>query len=237
MNKSSASFQPLHFAHKRPEEMVDQSARFYDQMRTRRTVRHFSQRPIPMEAVENALRAAGTAPSGANRQPWHFVVITEPDLKAQIRTAAEREEQAFYGGRAPDEWLDALAPLGTDEHKPFLEEAPCLIAIFLKRYGTDEDGARQKNYYVMESVGIATGLLIASLHLSGLATLTHTPSPMQFLHALLERPEEERPYLLLVVGYPQDDAQVPQISRRGMEEFTQFRWGITRPSDATGPRE
>lgn len=223
MNKSSASFQPLHFAHKRPEEMVDQSARFYDQMRTRRTVRHFSQRPIPMEVVENALRAAGTAPSGANRQPWHFVVITEPDLKAQIRTAAEREEQAFYGGRAPDEWLDALAPLGTDEHKPFLEEAPCLIAIFLKRYGTDRDGARQKNYYAMESVGIATGLLIASLHLSGLATLTHTPSPMQFLHALLERPEEERPYLLLVVGYPQDGAQVPRISRRGMEEFTQFR--------------
>lgn len=223
MNGSPAHFHPLHFTHKSPEDMVDQSALFYEQMRTRRTVRHFSDQAIPMQVVENALRAAGTAPSGANRQPWHFVVITEPELKTRIRAAAEEEERAFYRERAPEDWLEALAPLGTDENKPFLEEAPCLIAVFLKKNTVESDGTRQKNYYAMESVGIATGLLIASLHLSGLATLTHTPSPMKFLHALLDRPAEERPYLLLVVGYPHKDAVVPHIHRRGLEEFAQFR--------------
>ena len=224
MNKSSASFQPLHFAQKRPEEMVDQSARFYDQMRTRRTVRHFSQRPIPMEVVENALRAAGTAPSGDNRQPWHFVVITEPDLKAQIRTAAEREERAFYGGRAPDEWLDALAPLGTDEHKPFHQRGAvsnCHLSQAIRH--RQESGARQKNYYAMESVGIATGLLIASLHLSGLATLTHTPSPMQFLHALLEQPEESALTSCSSSAIPKTMPSSDKSTRHG--EFTQFRLG------------
>lgn len=218
-----APFEALHFVGKSTEHMIADSAQFYEHMRQRRTVRHFSERPIPMQVVENALRAAGTAPSGANRQPWHFVVVTDPKLKSAIRSAAEEEERAFYGGRAPEEWLDALAPLGTDANKPFLEQAPCLIAIFLKKSTAEADGAVHKNYYATESVGIATGMLIAALHLSGLATLTHTPSPMKFLHTLLDRPSQERPYLLLVVGYPHADAQVPKISRRSLEEFAQFR--------------
>ncbi len=223
MCASPAQFEALHFVGKSAKHMIADSAQFYEHLRRRRTVRHFSDRPIPMQVVENALRAAGTAPSGANRQPWHFVVVTDPALKSAIRSAAEEEERAFYGGRAPEEWLAALAPLGTDENKLFLEQAPCLIAIFLKKSTVEPDGTVQKNYYAAESVGIATGLLIASLHLSGLATLTHTPSPMKFLHTLLERPSEERPYLLLVVGYPHADAQVPKISRRTLEEFAQFR--------------
>ncbi len=223
MEKPSDAFEPLHFVHQPPAHMIEASAQFYEQMRRRRTVRHFSDRAVPMQVIENALRAAGTAPSGANRQPWHFTVVTDPALKTQIRTAAEEEERAFYQERAPEDWLEALAPLGTDENKPFLEEAPCLIAIFLKKNTLAQDGTLEKNYYAMESVGIATGLLIAALHLSGLATLTHTPSPMKFLHTLLDRPAEERAYLLLVVGYPHNDATVPRIPRRELEEFAQFR--------------
>ena len=161
---------------------------------------------------------AATAPSGANRQPWHFVVVRDPALKHRIRIAAEAEERSFYEERAPDEWLEALAPIGTDAEKPFLETAPALVAIFLERYGLDADGGRIKNYYMPESVGIATGFLIAALHDAGLATLTHTPSPMGFLNEILGRPKNERPYLLLVVGYPTDDAEVPGIERKSVGE-------------------
>ncbi|MDF1699887.1 MAG: nitroreductase family protein, partial [Planctomycetota bacterium] len=189
----------------------------------RRTVREYSDRPIPPGVLEDCLRAAGTAPSGANLQPWHFVVVQDPEIKRRIRLAAEEEERAFYDGRAPQSWLDALAPLGTDAHKPFLERAPALIAIFGERYGIAADGSKQKRYYVDESVGLATGLLIAALHKAGLATLTHTPSPMGFLREILGRGDNERPFLLLVVGYPDADARVPDIGRKALEEFVTFR--------------
>ena len=165
---------------------------------------------------------AGTAPSGANLQPWHFVAVSDPAIKRQIREAAEAEEREFYGGRAPQEWLTALAPIGTNANKPFLEIAPWLIAIFAQSYGVAEDGSRVKHYYVTESVGIATGLLITALHHAGLATLTHTPSPMNFLNTILGRPSNERPFLLLVVGYPAADATVPQIAKKPLEAFTTF---------------
>jgi nitroreductase len=200
---------------------------FFDELRRRRTVRHFSSRSVPREVIEHCLLTAGSAPSGANRQPWHFVVVEDADIKRQIRHAAEDEEAAFYGGRAPDAWLEALAPLGTDAEKPFLETAPVLIAIFAERYGVDERGERYDNYYVTESVGLATGFLIAALHHAGLATLTHTPSPMGFLSEILERPGNERPFLLLVVGYPADDAEVPQISKKSLESIVTFRDGQT----------
>jgi nitroreductase len=175
-----------------------------------------------MEAVRNCLLAAGTAPNGANHQPWHFAVVTDPALKQKIRRAAETEEEAFYGGRAPEEWLAALEPLGTDEHKPFLEEAPALIVIFAENYGLDEEGNKVKNYYVSESVGIATGVLITALHHCGLATLTHTPSPMGFLREILERPERERAFLILVVGYPADGVEVPDITKKPLAEIATF---------------
>ena len=194
----------------------------YERLRTRRTVRMFSDRAIASGVLEDCLRAAGTAPSGANLQPWRFVVVRNAQTKRRIREAAEAEEREFYGRRAPDEWLDALAPLGTDEHKPFLETAPALVAIFGQRWGEDEGGDRRKHYYVDESVGIATGMLIASLHEAGLATLTHTPSPMRFLNEILGRPENERPFLLLVVGYPAADAVVPNISRKSLDEIATF---------------
>jgi iodotyrosine deiodinase len=205
-----------------PPEMKERAEAFYRNLKGRRTVRDFSSRPIPMEAVESCLKAAGTAPNGANHQPWHFAVVTDPLLKKKIRQAAEAEEQAFYGGRAPDEWLEALAPLGTDEHKPFLEEAPALIVIFAENYGIGDEGQKIKNYYVTESVGIATGFLIAALHSAGLATLTHTPSPMGFLRDILQRPERERAFLILVVGYPAEGAEVPKISKKTLAEFTSF---------------
>ena len=192
-----------------PEEMVDRARAFYENMRRRRTVRDFSDRPVPREVIEYALLAAGTAPSGANLQPWHFTVITAPETKRRIREEAEVEERDFYNGRAPQEWLDALAPLGTDEHKAFLETAPVLITIFGQRSSEGPDGRRVKNYYVPESVGIATGFLIAALHEAGLVTLTHTPSPMGFLNESCGRPESEKPYILLVVGYPAQDCTVP----------------------------
>ena len=190
-------------------EMCERAAGFHRDLARRRTVRDFDSRPVPREVIEHALRAAGTAPSGANQQPWHFVVITDAARKQRIRVAAEAEERAFYAGRAPKAWLQALAPLGTDPNKPFLEDAPVLIAIFAQKYGTGADGQRVPHYYVPESVGIATGFLIAALHHAGLATLTHTPSPMGFLNEVCERPASERPSLLLVIGYPQPGCQVP----------------------------
>jgi nitroreductase len=185
-------------------------------------VRDFSAEPVPREIVEIAIRAAGAAPNGANMQPWHFAVVSDPAVKRQIRGAAEEEERAFYNERAPEEWLEALAPLGTDWRKPFLETAPYLIAIFAQRYGLTEAGRKVKNYYVQESVGIATGFLIAALHHAGLATLTHTPSPMDFLGQILGRPANEKPFLLLVVGYPAPDAQVPAITKKPLEEIASF---------------
>jgi len=190
-------------------EMVERARAFHAELVRRRTVRDFDARPVPREVIEACLLAAGTAPSGANQQPWFFCVITDAERRRRIRAAAEKEERDFYGGKAPQEWLEALAPLGTDWHKPFLEEAPVLIAIFAQKYGLKPDGTRYSHYYVPESVGIATGFLIAALHHAGLATLTHTPSPMGFLNSLCERPNSEKPVILLVVGHPKPGCRVP----------------------------
>lgn len=190
-------------------EMIDRAEGFLAELRRRRTVREFEVRPVPHEVIASCLLAAGTAPSGANQQPWFFSVITDPVRKRRVREAAEQEEREFYGGKAPQEWLDALAPLGTDPHKPFLEEAPVLIAIFAQKYGVRPDGSRFSHYYVPESVGIAAGFLIAALHHAGLATLTHTPSPMGFLNEICERPVSEKPVILLVAGYPKPGCKVP----------------------------
>ena len=206
-----------------PEEMQARAREFYEEVRRRRTIRQFSPRPVPREVIEDCLRAAGTAPSGANLQPWHFVVVTDPEVKKKIREAAEVEEREFYSGKAPQEWLDALAPLGTDENKGYLEVAPCLIAVFAQNYALLDDGRKVKNYYVTESVGIALGFLIAALHHAGLATLTHTPSPMGFLSTVLERPANERAYLLLVAGFPADGVLVPDITKKPVEEIATFR--------------
>jgi nitroreductase len=214
--------EPLVFHARTSDDLRARAAAFYAELRARRSVRSFSPRPVPREVLEDALRAAGTAPSGANLQPWKFVVVADPALKRRIREAAEAEERAFYGGRAPEEWLSALAPLGTDADKPFLEVAPYLIAIFAESHGLAADGARTKHYYVQESVGIATGFLIAALHHAGLATLTHTPSPMGFLSKLLGRPPHERPYLLLVVGYPAEGARVPTLRKKELDEIAVF---------------
>ena len=197
----SSEHHPLAFSELPPERMQHESEDFYARLRQRRSVQSFSDRPVDRMIIENAIRAAGTAPNGANLQPWHFAVVSDPAIKREIRLAAEEEERAFYDHRAPDEWLTALAPLGTDANKPFLETAPYLIAIFAKKT-TTAGGGSQKNYYITESVGIATGMLITALHFSGLATLTHTPSPMGFLTKILGRSTNERPFLLLVVGYP-----------------------------------
>jgi len=204
------------------EEMRARLEEFYADMNRRRTVREFSDRPVPRDLIETALKAANTAPSGANLQPWHFVVVSGPETKKNIREAAEAEESEFYTHRASEEWLAALKPLGTDERKPFLETAPYLIAVFLQKYGELPDGRKVKHYYPAESTGLATGLLIAALHRAGLATLTHTPSPMKFLNEILGRPKSERPFLLLVVGYPADDARVPDIGRKPLEDFTSW---------------
>ena len=205
-----------------PAEMQQRADDFYAELRGRRSVRDFSDRPVPRGVIETCLRTAGTAPNGANLQPWHFVVVADPAVKQRIREAAEAEEREFYSGRAPQDWLDALAPLGTDADKPFLETAPYLIAIFAQSYGIGPDGKKVKHYYVTESVGIATGFLIAALHHAGLATLTHTPSPMGFLGKLLGRPEHERPFLLLVVGFPADGATVPAITKKAPDEIATF---------------
>jgi len=204
------------------DEMRERVQEFYADIDRRRTVREFSNRPVPRDIIEMALKAAGTAPSGANLQPWHFVVVSGAETKKKIRVAAEIEEREFYEHRASAEWLAALAPLGTDSNKPFLETAPFLIAVFLQKFGKLPDGRRVKHYYPVESTGLATGILVTALHQAGLATLTHTPSPMKFLNEILDRPKSERPFLLLVVGYPAEDAEVPDISRKSLEDFTSF---------------
>jgi len=204
------------------EEMKQRSALFYADIRRRRTVRDFSDRPVPLEVIENCLLAAGTAPNGANMQPWHFVVVTDPETKRKIRQGAEAEEREFYHERAPEEWLEALEPFGTNEIKPFLENAPCLIVIFAQNYGGSPTGQKVKHYYVPESVGIATGILITAIHYAGLASLTHTPSPMGFLNEILDRPANERAYLILVVGYPADGVMVPDISKKSLAEISTF---------------
>jgi iodotyrosine deiodinase len=202
--------------------LIDRAVAFRDLMRTRRTVRHFSDRPVARDVIEQCVLTAGGAPSGANLQPWHFVIVGDPAVKRRIREAAEAEEREFYANRAPREWLDALAPLGTDADKPFLETAPWLIAIFSQSYGLLPDGRKVKNYYVPESVGIATGMLITAIHYAGLVSLTHTPSPMGFLNTILGRPANEKPFLLLVVGHPADNAMVPDIVKKDLAEIATF---------------
>ncbi|MCZ6528893.1 MAG: nitroreductase family protein [Chloroflexi bacterium] len=216
-------FVPLPGFREYPEDvMVGHAADFYADMARRRTVRQFSDRPVPRKLIENCLRAASTAPSGANMQPWKFVVVSDPALKKQIRGKAEDEEHEFYTRRATPEWLAALEPLGTDERKPYLETAPYLIAIFVERFGMLPDGRKMKYYYTVESVGIATGMLITAIHHAGLASLTHTPSPMGFLNEILDRPDNERPFLILVVGYPAAEAVVPKIRKKGLDEISIF---------------
>jgi nitroreductase len=223
MTQPPAAFDPLSTYVEYPaDEMLARSRRFAADMQRRRTVRQFSNRPVPRAVLDACLEAAGTAPSGANLQPWHFVVVSDPVLKRQIRVTAEEEEARFYQ-TAPAEWLEALAPLGTDAHKPYLEVAPYLIAIFAQRHGTTVDGRRLPHYYVLESVGIATGILITALHHAGLVCLTHTPNPMGFLNRLLGRPAAERPVMLLVTGYPAPDAVVPRIQRKPLESIVTYR--------------
>ncbi len=212
----------LRFARPAAGEQLRQASGFFQTMSARRTVRSFSPEPVPFELIETAIKAATTAPSGANQQPWRFVVVSNPEVKRQIREAAEAEEKEFYHRRAPREWLEALQPLGTDWHKPFLEIAPYLIVIFRLDYGLSRGAEGQeiktKHYYVMESVGIAAGILLTALHMAGLATLTHTPSPMGFLGKILNRPKNEKPYLLIPAGYPSADAAVPRITKKPLAE-------------------
>jgi len=213
---------PLQYKEYPLEQMRERLLEFYTDLNRRRTVRDFSERDVPRDIIETAMLAGNTAPSGANLQPWHFVAISGAATKRKIRVAAEAEEREFYEHRASEEWLAALEPLGTDDSKPFLETAPWLIAVFLQKFGTLEDGRKVKHYYPNESTGLATGMMISALHRAGLATLTHTPSPMKFLNEILQRPINERPFLLLVVGYPADDAEVPDISRKSLAEFASF---------------
>jgi nitroreductase len=204
------------------DEMRERASAFLNEAQRRRTVRNFSDRPVPRDIIEMCVLAAGTAPNGAHRQPWRFVVVSDPAVKRAIRVAAEEEEKAFYGGGATEEWLEALAPLGTDETKPFLEKAPYLIVVFAESYSVEKSGEKTKNYYVTESVGIATGMLITAIHRAGLVSLTHTPSPMAFLNEVLDRPENERPFLILVVGYPAPDATVPDLGRKALDDIATF---------------
>ena len=220
MKRTDPKFIPLKDYREFPAgEMKRRAAAFFSDLGRRRTVRHFSDRPVPAAIIDDCLRAAGTAPSGANMQPWHFAVVTDPGLKRQIREAAEQEEEEFYSKRVPPEWLEVLAPLGTNQHKPFLEKAPYLIVIFAQVFGLGRGGRKIKHYYALESVGIATGVLITAVHNAGLVSLTHTPSPMGFLNQILGRPANERPFLILVVGYPAAGAVVPDISRKSLDEI------------------
>ena len=220
---SSATLHPMAGYHELPlDEMQARARNFRELLSRRRTVRDYADRAVPRGLIEDCLRAAGSAPSGANQQPWHFAAVSDPAVKRQIRIAAEAEEREFYARRAPEDWLAALAPLGTGPEKPFLEVAPWLIAIFEQRWGYGAGGEKIKHYYPKESVGIATGLLLTALHNAGLATLTHTPSPMKFLNRILGRPPQERPFLLLVTGYPAPAATLPCISRKSLPEFTSF---------------
>jgi len=204
------------------EEMKKRSAEFYAEMKRRRTVRQFSNRPVPREIIEDCLRTASTAPSGANMQPWSFIVVTDPDVKRQIRKEAEKTESEFYHKSATQKWVEDLKPLGTNEHKPFLEVAPYLIVIFAQCYGLLSDGSKKSHYYVNESVGIATGMLITAVHHAGLVCLTYTPSKMGFLNQILSRPSNERPFLILVVGYPAKDTIVPKIPKKLLQDFAKF---------------
>ncbi len=213
---------PLNFEELTPDEMLNASRDFRKKISRRRSVRHFSDRAVDREIIENAIKSAGSAPSGANKQPWHFAVAENPDIKKNIRKAAEAEERDFYHGRAPQSWLDDLKVFETDENKPFLETAPYLVAVFLQRNSIDADGGKHKNYYMPESVGIATGMLITALHLSGLATLTHTPSPMKFLNEIFDRPSNEKPFMLIVTGYPTKNVTVPDIERKPFQEISTF---------------
>ena len=205
-------------------EMLTRSEQFYADIKRRHSIRKFSDRAVNQSIIENCIKAAGTAPNGANQQPWHFVAIHSQDVKTQVRDQAEAHERGFYEGRGGDDWLGALKPLGTDANKPYLQQAPWLIAIFSQKNTEQEDGNKQSNYYVHESVGIATGFLINALHHSGLATLTHTPKPMSFLSKICHRPDNERPYMLLIVGYPADDATVPQhaINKKPLNQIVSF---------------
>lgn len=214
----AARFIRLDFERLDTDEQLTRSREFLARMATRRTVRDFAPDPVPFELIENAVRTAATAPSGANQQPWTFVVVSDPDIKRQIRAAAEAEEKASYERRMSQEWLDALAPLGTDWHKPHLEIAPYLIIVFQQVYGIAPDGTKIKHYYALESVGIALGMLLASLHLAGLATLTHTPNPMAFLSDILQRPPNERAVVVIPVGYPAADAHVPDITKKPLDQ-------------------
>ena len=215
-------FAPLQFREFPADEMERRARSFRAEMQQRRTVRHFADRPVPRGVIEECIRAAATAPSGANMQPWHFVLVSDPELKHRIRLAAEAEEREFYDTRAPKEWLEALAVLGTDANKPFLETAPYLIVVFGEQYALLESGLKIKHYYVQESVGIATGILIAAVHHAGLVSLTHTPSPMGILGDLLGRPPNERAFLILVVGYPADAATVPVITKKPLTAIVTF---------------
>jgi iodotyrosine deiodinase len=204
------------------DELLRRAQEFYETMQRRRTFRDFSDRPVSREVIEYCIRAAGTAPSGANLQPWHFAAVSDPAVKHEIRIAAEKEEREFYAHRAPKAWLEALAPLGTDSNKPFLEIAPWLIAVFAQPFRILADGTRSPTYYAIESVGIATGILVTAVHSCGLVSLTHTPSPMGFLNRILGRPSYEKPFVLLVVGHPADNALVPDIGRKSLKEISSF---------------
>lgn len=223
INQGTPQFIPLTTYRSYPEDVMERRAsEFYADIARRKTIREFASAAVSRKVIEQCLLAAGTAPSGANHQPWHFAVVSDPAIKKRIRIEAEIEEREFYERRAPQEWKDALAPLGTDSNKPFLEIAPYLIAIFGQKSTLMEDGTAVKNYYVPESVSIATGFLIAALHHAGLATLTHTPSPMGFLNELLGRPDNEKPYILLVVGHPAEHCMVPNIRKKPLEEIASF---------------
>ena len=212
-------------------ERLRRVAAFEETMRSRRTVRQFSDAPVDRAVIESAIRTASRAPNGANLQPWSFVAVSDPEVKRRIREAAEEEERAFYGGRAPQDWLDALQPFGTDEHKPFLETAPWLIAVFGQPHGVRDDGTTQKHYYVKEPVGIATGFLLAALHHAGLATLTHTPSPMNFLREVLGRPAHEQAFVLIVTGLPAEGATVPRIEKKPLDVVARFVPDAEPPSN------
>jgi len=203
-------------------EMIKRSKEYFDFMNKRRTVRTYSPKKIPIAIIENAIKTAGTAPSGANMQPWHFAIVIDSDIKRQIRIEAEKEEKEFYNTRAPKEWLDALRQFGTNEKKPFLETVPYLIVVFEKKHEVNADGSKIKHYYTKESVGIATGMLISALHNAGVATLTHTPSPMNFLSKILKRPDNEKPYLIVVAGFPDENTKVPKINRKKLSEIATF---------------
>ncbi|WP_420386207.1 nitroreductase family protein [Roseivirga sp.] len=213
---------PYSHEHYEPEEMIERSQKFYDWMETRRSVRDFSDQPVPREVIENIIKSASTAPSGAHKQPWTFCVVSNPELKKEIREAAEKEEYESYTKRMSEEWLEDLKPMATDWHKPFLETAPYLIIVFKRPFEYDPEGKKHQNYYVNESVGLAAGMLITAIHDAGLVTLTHTPSPMNFLQKLLNRPDNERAYLLLPVGYEAEEVYVPNNRRKGLDEVAVF---------------